>query len=81
MTQGRTTGGDYIWQSVLLQAELLNGQKLQGVLSSNEVQSVLKLRGWEEDYPLMSVINGIVQEILPPDAIFRFTEAAKLLHH
>lgn len=30
-----------------LQAELLNGQKLQGVLTSNEVQAVLRLRGWE----------------------------------
>jgi glycerol-3-phosphate dehydrogenase (NAD+) len=62
-----------------MQAELLNGQKLQGVLTSNEVQSVLKLRGWERDYPLMSVINGIVQEKLPPDAIFRFGEADEML--
>ena len=29
------------------QAELLDGQKLQGVLTSNEVQAVLRLRGWE----------------------------------
>lgn len=62
-----------------MQAELLNGQKLQGVLSSNEVQSVLKVRGWEADYPLMSVINGIVQGKLHPDAIFRFSEARELL--
>ena len=62
-----------------MQAELLKGQKLQGVLSSNEVQSVLRVRGWEAEYPLMSVINGIVQGKLQPDAIFRFREARELL--
>ena len=30
-----------------LEAELLRGQKLQGVLTSNEVQEVLRVRGWE----------------------------------
>lgn len=63
-----------------MQAELLQGQKLQGVLSSDEVQSVLRVRGWEAEYPLMSVINGIVQGKLQPDAIFRFREARELLN-
>ena len=62
-----------------MQAELLNGQKLQGVLSSNEVQSVLRVRDWEAEYPLLSTINGIVQGNLQPDAIFQFREARKLL--
>jgi len=30
-----------------LEAELLRGQKLQGVLTSNEVQEVLRVRDWE----------------------------------
>ena len=31
----------------VVQVELLNGQKLQGVLASDEVQEVLRVRGWE----------------------------------
>lgn len=27
---------------------MLAGQKLQGVLTSNEVQEILKLKGWEK---------------------------------
>jgi hypothetical protein len=42
----------------MLQEELLSGQKLQGVLTSNEVQSILSARGWEKDYPLFTTING-----------------------
>ena len=30
-----------------LESELLNGQKLQGVLTSNEVQEVLRVHDWE----------------------------------
>jgi len=30
-----------------LETELLRGQKLQGVLTSNEVQEVLRVRDWE----------------------------------
>ena len=30
-----------------LEEELLRGQKLQGVLTSNEVQEVLRVREWE----------------------------------
>ena len=30
------------------QARLLGGQKLQGVLTSNEVQAILERRGWEQ---------------------------------
>ena len=31
-----------------LQASLLSGQKLQGVLTSDEVQAILRQRGWEQ---------------------------------
>lgn len=36
------------------QARLLGGQKLQGVLTSDEVQAILQRRGWERDYPLFT---------------------------
>ena len=32
----------------VLEAELLNGQKLQGVQTSDEVQEILRARGWEQ---------------------------------
>ena len=37
-----------------LQATLLHGQKLQGVLTSEEVQEILRRKGWEQDYPLFT---------------------------
>ena len=40
--------------AVLLQTSLLNGQKLQGVLTSDEVQAILGRRGWQADYPLFT---------------------------
>ena len=66
--------------ALCLQAELLGGQKLQGVLTSNEVQQVLDSRGWQQDYPLFVVIHAIANGRLHPSAIFRFKEAAKQLH-
>lgn len=36
------------------QEELLKGQKLQGTLTSDEVQAILKQRGWELNYPLFT---------------------------
>ena len=41
-----------------MQAELLAGQKLQGVLTSDEVQSILQIKGWETEYPLFTTVNG-----------------------
>jgi glycerol-3-phosphate dehydrogenase (NAD+) len=31
-----------------LEATLLKGQKLQGVITSEEVQEILKAKGWEQ---------------------------------
>jgi glycerol-3-phosphate dehydrogenase (NAD+) len=54
-----------------LEAELLRGQKLQGVLTSNEVQSVLVARGWEKSFPLFAVVNDIVNGRAAPDVILK----------
>ncbi|EIE22345.1 hypothetical protein COCSUDRAFT_42677 [Coccomyxa subellipsoidea C-169] len=59
-----------------LEAELLAGQKLQGVLTSDEVQSILQIRGWEPEYPLFTTVNGIVNGLLPPVAITMYRSAA-----
>jgi glycerol-3-phosphate dehydrogenase (NAD+) len=36
----------------------LNGQKLQGTLTAKEVNSFLKARGKEADYPLFTAVIG-----------------------
>nr|XP_029149716.1 glycerol-3-phosphate dehydrogenase [NAD(+)]-like [Arachis hypogaea] len=52
-----------------LEAELLNGQKLQGVLTAKEVYEVLSDRGWVEQFPLFSTVHAISIGRLPPSAI------------
>lgn len=60
-----------------LEASLLKGQKLQGVLTSNEVQEILKARGWEADYPLFTTVNRIVTGSCSPGLITEFLEVGK----
>lgn len=59
-----------------LERDLLNGQKLQGVLTSNEVQRVLKMKGWEMQYPLFTAVNAITRGLSEPQDIARFREIA-----
>eukprot|EP00811_Abedinium_folium_P034166 NODE_7070_length_1612_cov_7.428956.p1 GENE.NODE_7070_length_1612_cov_7.428956~~NODE_7070_length_1612_cov_7.428956.p1 ORF type:complete len:249 (-),score=87.21 NODE_7070_length_1612_cov_7.428956:482-1228(-) len=59
----------------VIEAEILKGMKLQGVLTSNEVQIVLKRRGIEAKYPLFTTINRISGDQLPPQAITHFNES------
>jgi len=59
-----------------LERDLLNGQKLQGVLTSNEVQEILKARGWEQEYPLFTTVNRIINGRLEPPFIFKYREGA-----
>lgn len=61
-----------------LESEVLKGQKLQGVLTSNEVQEILKARGWEQDYPLFTTVNRIVNNYLPPTSIVEFKVACRI---
>lgn len=63
-----------------LEVKLLNGQKLQGVQTSDEVQEILKARGWEQDYPLFTTINRIVQNSIEPNYVVNYVQgAAKVL--
>merc|ERR1712087_117974 len=52
-----------------IEAELLGGQKLQGVLTSHEVQVVLRKRGLESRLPLYTTINRICTGAIPPEEI------------
>ena len=57
-----------------LEKDLLGGQKLQGVLTSHEVQQVLSSRGWEKEYPLFTTVNAIIKGFCKPDEIIEFRE-------
>lgn len=57
-----------------LEAGLLKGQKLQGVLTSNEVQEILRAKGWEADYPLFTTVNRIVNGHFSPAEIVNWVE-------
>jgi glycerol-3-phosphate dehydrogenase (NAD+) len=57
-----------------LEAELLGGQKLQGVLTSDEVQAVLRKRGWQKDYPLFTTVNLIIHEVIAVQLLFDYRQ-------
>eukprot|EP00122_Pirum_gemmata_P011239 Pgem_evm1s10402 len=59
-----------------LEKEMLGGGKLQGVLTSNEVQTVLHDRKWEKNYPLFTAVNAIVQGLYPPKDIAQYRDLA-----
>ncbi|PNY13610.1 glycerol-3-phosphate dehydrogenase, partial [Trifolium pratense] len=56
-----------------LEAEMLKGQKLQGVLTVKEVYEVLTARGWVEMFPLITAVYKISSGLLPPSAIVEFS--------
>ncbi|GAX76268.1 hypothetical protein CEUSTIGMA_g3712.t1 [Chlamydomonas eustigma] len=60
-----------------LEAALLNGQKLQGVMTSEEVQEILATRGWEKDFPLFTTINRIINYQLDPSFVVKYEEGAQ----
>ncbi|XP_038704430.1 glycerol-3-phosphate dehydrogenase [NAD(+)] [Tripterygium wilfordii] len=57
-----------------LEAEMLQGQKLQGVSTAKEVYEVLTHRGWLELFPLFATVNEICIGSLPPSAIVEYSE-------
>ncbi|KAI8374398.1 glycerol-3-phosphate dehydrogenase [NAD+] [Radiomyces spectabilis] len=54
-----------------LEAELLNGQKLQGTLTAQEVHEFLSARNMESEFPLFQTVYRIVYEGQSPDLIIR----------
>ncbi|KAG7604429.1 Glycerol-3-phosphate dehydrogenase [NAD(+)] 1 [Arabidopsis thaliana] len=57
-----------------LEAEMLQGQKLQGVSTAKEVYEVLKHCGWLEMFPLFSTVHQICTGRLQPEAIVQYRE-------
>ncbi|KAI8375270.1 NAD-dependent glycerol-3-phosphate dehydrogenase [Choanephora cucurbitarum] len=52
-----------------LEAELLNGQKLQGTLTAQEVNQFLKARDMEKEFPLFTTVYRVVYEGADPELI------------
>ncbi|KAG2307788.1 hypothetical protein Bca52824_027536 [Brassica carinata] len=57
-----------------LEAEMLQGQKLQGVSMTREVYEALNHRGWLEMFPLFSMVHQICIGRLKPDAIVHYRD-------
>ncbi|XP_065876900.1 glycerol-3-phosphate dehydrogenase [NAD(+)] isoform X2 [Euphorbia lathyris] len=57
-----------------LEAEMLQGQKLQGVSTAREVYEVLSHRGWLQLFPLFATVHEIATGRLPPSAIVEYSE-------
>lgn len=55
-----------------LEKSELDGQKLQGVLTSHEVQALIVRKGLVSRFPLFTTINRIVRGELRPDDIIRY---------
>ncbi|XAR51940.1 Glycerol-3-phosphate dehydrogenase (NAD(+)) [Bertholletia excelsa] len=58
-----------------LEAEMLQGQKLQGVSTAKEVYQVLSHRGWLELFPLFTTVHEICSGCLPPTAIVEYSRS------
>ncbi|GAB2229685.1 hypothetical protein Droror1_Dr00013936 [Drosera rotundifolia] len=54
-----------------LEAEILQGQKLQGVLTAKEVYELLRMNGWLDLFPLFRTVHEICIGRIPPSAIVR----------
>ncbi len=63
--------------SVAMQ-DLLKGQKLQGTLTSDEVQEIISSRGWEQRFPLFTTINRVINGHLTPEWVLRYDEGCKV---
>ncbi|KAJ4885345.1 hypothetical protein Rs2_35438 [Raphanus sativus] len=57
-----------------LEAEMLQGQKLQGVSTAREVYEVLNHCGWMEMFPLFSTVHQICTDRLKPEAIVHYRD-------
>eukprot|EP00842_Homolaphlyctis_polyrhiza_P005745 jgi/Hompol1/6171/HPOL_004857-RA len=53
----------------VLEAEMLNGQKLQGSLTAKEIHDILVVRHMVNEFPLFTTVYRICYEGLPPQAI------------
>ena len=53
----------------VIEAEELNGQKLQGTGTAKDVMTCIKKRGMAADFPLFTTIYKIAFEGMPPKSL------------
>ena len=54
------------------EADLLNGQKLQGTLAAEEIYKILKKENACKKFPLITTIYMIIKKAIPPEKIINF---------
>lgn len=57
-----------------IETELLGGQKLQGTLTAKEVNSILKAKGMENEFPFFTTVYRISYEGTPLNAITQISD-------
>eukprot|EP00931_Biecheleriopsis_adriatica_P087092 TRINITY_DN61611_c0_g1_i1.p1 TRINITY_DN61611_c0_g1~~TRINITY_DN61611_c0_g1_i1.p1 ORF type:complete len:432 (-),score=64.44 TRINITY_DN61611_c0_g1_i1:539-1834(-) len=58
----------------MLEAELLNGQRLQGTVTAVPVHDLLVHKRWTKKYPFFEAVYQVVATKAPPGSIFRVLE-------
>jgi glycerol-3-phosphate dehydrogenase (NAD+) len=53
-----------------LEVEVLDGQQLAGIVTTNEIFKLLKARNAQKQFPLFATVYLISQRRVPPDQIF-----------
>ncbi|KAI9197399.1 NAD-dependent glycerol-3-phosphate dehydrogenase C-terminus-domain-containing protein [Polychytrium aggregatum] len=66
VAEARVTSGKSF---AALEQEMLNGQKLQGTLTSYEVHQILKIKNLVQEFPLFTAVYRICYEDAPPKSI------------
>lgn len=56
---------------------MLKGQKLQGVLTAEEVYDVISSNMWHEKFPLFTTVHWIASGGAPVERILEYKEVAK----
>lgn len=65
--KAKVDGAAKTWEE--LETEMLNGQKLQGTITSKDVQICLASKGAEKDFPLFNTINQIAFHGMDPKKV------------
>lgn len=60
-----------------LEESMLKGQKLQGVLTAEEVFDVLSANGWLTKFPLFTAIHRIATDEEPVERILEYRKVAE----
>jgi glycerol-3-phosphate dehydrogenase (NAD+) len=60
---------------------MLKGQKLQGVLTAEEVYDVISSNMWHQRFPLFTAVYGIVSGAVPVERLLEYRSVAEEARH